>query len=124
MTKPASSQIAEYLELESKATSGPWRAIICLGSKRVVCEDDNSDTGVVFDDKHALYKDAEFIASSRNIGVKCARALKEALACLDAMVQIDFNDNIDKNHFIDVHLKYIDSIFNPKDIAKLDGGGE
>lgn len=116
--KPAASQIAEYLELESKATLAPWHTRWTgnwevQGRNGFICESN-------------LWVDAkanvEFIAASRDIGVKCARALQVALTVLGPHCKgdCDIECACGTCHV----LKEIDSIFNPKDIAKLDGGGE
>lgn len=69
--KPASSQIAEYLELESKALKIAMKALQDIKAMKCVCDIDPK---------------------------QCAQC--------DAYIA----------------LEKIDSIFNPKDIAKLDGG--
>ena len=119
---PALSQIAEYLELESKATLAPWNTRWTgnwevHGRNGFICESN-------------LWVDAkanvEFIASSRDIGVKCARALLVALKALAYYEQKEYESATMTDGLLQFTAEEarneIDSIFNPKDIAKLDGG--
>lgn len=125
--KPASSQIAEYLELESKATAGPWSWWYDDKEMSDIVRADGNQwlENVIVRDAGVYPPDVptcEFIIASRDIGVKCARALQVAIKTLEEIKAMEcvcdiFGHKQCAQCEAYIALKKIDSIFNPGDAA-------